>query len=378
MAEYTELKESVEELTESITEKLTENKKVSSQYAAYGNNKIIYDEQGNPNHVVWVPQFLCEDINARILEVRGVDLELGTGVHPAFIKADGTYRGGFWCCKYLMSDGKDGGTASVPMTAPISGLPFVSVVSASEAKGNNWHLMSIHEDAAVSLLMLAAGNEMRGNCWYGRDYDYANTGTRTDGSTSIGDVSVTALTLTGSGGSPWNHNGKFDGIADFLGNVLEYRGQCQLIDGQLHTTTYNDPSAALTGHAYYIDSPVDMPDSTTGQATTQPMIINSTGITKVMGTGESTVFGYGRNESFGAMLRDNYIKNDLLSKILFDLPAGVDGGVFVRNYGTRACLRGGGSRDTTPARAGVGFVSFLGSLTGSSVAWGFRACYFED
>ncbi len=354
-----ELETVLGEYADSVSEQVDNTHAFIVDTGEKGNNQIIYDDQNNPNHMVWVPQFLCEDINARILAVRGVDMQLGTGVHPAFIKADGSYRSGFWCCKYLMSEGESGGTASVPMAVARENTNFTRSKEESESKGAGWHLMSIHEDAAVSLLHLASGADSVGNFNYGRDGYQISTGTRSDGSI-VSDTAVLSGTLTGSGGSAWNHNGKFDGIADFLGNLQEYRDLVQLVDGQVVCAAVNDSAAELVGRGMYFDY-------LAGTITiTNQSVLNGTD--DVRNTERvSAVPKYDFNNEH----------SQLLKQLTIDPVASLAGGATIRNIGIRSIARGGG-RYFSQQMCGVYFLSAVTTLTSGGFALGFRACYFED
>jgi len=70
-------------------------------------------------------------------------------------------------------------------------------------KGAGWHMMSIHEWAAIALWSYANGTVPRGNTNYGRSHENKLETARRSDNGLPGDASGTARTDTGKGPSTW-------------------------------------------------------------------------------------------------------------------------------------------------------------------------------
>ena len=108
-----------------------------------GRNTVIIDAQGNENVMCVVPRFNVEDLGL-------TSLNLGVGTHPAFI-TDGAPRSEILVAKYLASSGLAGGCSVVGGAQPMVNVDYDQSKLLCTQKGVGWHMMSIHEWAALGL-----------------------------------------------------------------------------------------------------------------------------------------------------------------------------------------------------------------------------------
>lgn len=344
--------------------------------ASGGRNTMILDDQGNENIMVVVPRFNCDDINAAVLAATGVDMQLGVGTHPAF-RTNGVDRGEILVGKYLASSAT-GGCAVVGGVQPRTSVNYDTAKSLSANKGENWHMMSIHEWAAIALWSLANGTVPRGNTNYGRAHDMKHeTALRADGGLP-GDTSGTGRSDTGSGPVTWAHDHGEFGVQDLAGNVWEWLDQMRLEDGRIITTLDNDPSIVEENwhrHTAYFDS---TSSSQSGTGDVGSSILNST-ITNRNGPVGNDAYDnpYVYDALFSTIAKDpSYAPNEALRRLLIESAGdtGLTGGLYVRNYGDRVPRRGGYWGDGSGAGLGALILGGARSYAGSSV--GFRPALF--
>ncbi|MFU1898457.1 hypothetical protein ACK8ND_22490, partial [Escherichia coli] len=235
-------------------------------------------------------------------------------------------------------------------------------------KGAGWHMMTMHEWAAISLWCMANGFEPRGNTNYGRAHDrYVERGRRSDGGLP-GDTAGTARVHAGSGPDAWRHNNSPWGISDLVGNVWERLDGFKLQDGQIIASTFNTQAeASWTAQAAYFDS-----TQTTGGA---PCL--SDAVVNRLGTiGDNTDGGgYSANENFAVMAKTGtYVSNNLLKRLLVE-PSTVlpKGRVYMRNFGERLPYRGGFWGDGSDA--GLAALDCRWSRGNASIGRGFRLAF---
>jgi len=198
--------------------------------ATGGRVTIMYDDKGYPSHMVRIPKFNIEDIDA----------SLGSGVHPAFI-VNGVEKSEIWIGQYHATV-HDGRALALPGQDPTTYTNFDQALSYCAAKGAGWHLMTNAEWAAIALWCHKNGTLPNGNNNYGRDAAATfETGTRQDGNTyDPGEAAGTARTLTGSGPATWRHDHSFAGIADLNGNVWDWTGGMRLMNGEIQILADNN------------------------------------------------------------------------------------------------------------------------------------------
>jgi len=201
--------------------------------ATGGHITVLYDDQGYPSFMRVIPKFRYEDL--------GLDSVLGTGVASAFM-VGGQEKSEIFIGQY-QADLYNGRAVSLPGKDPRTSIDYDAAKAACEDKGPGWHLMSMHEWAAIALWCKVNGFIPRGNTDWGRAHDAPHeTAVRPDGGTP-GVSSGTGRTATGGGPASWRHDGRAEGIADLVGNVWEWQDQFKIVDGEIYCTTDNDFTA---------------------------------------------------------------------------------------------------------------------------------------
>lgn len=360
-----------------LTAHAIEGHKKAIEDASGGRNTILVDDQGNPNIMVRIPRFNYEDVNAAILAKHGIDLQLGEGT-PTMFLTNGVPRGEVLIAKYLASSGKNGGCSVVGGVQPRTSVNYDAAKALCENKGANWHMMSIHEWAAIALWSLANDTVPRGNTNYGRSHENKlETARRADNGTP-GDASGTGRTDTGKGPDTWAHDHSAWGVQDLVGNVWEWLDQMMLKNGQIITTLDNNPSIAEVNwhkHGAYFDSPSDSMSGTGNVGS--PILSNS--VTKRNGPldDDSYDYPYMNNSNWAGITQSaTYQKIELLRRLLIEseVTNSVTGGIWARNYGSRMPLRGGGWYGGSNAGLGALVLRYARSYSSNSV--GFRPAFF--
>ncbi|GAB6276229.1 MAG: hypothetical protein SAMD01599839_07690 [Rectinema sp.] len=235
--------------------------------ASGGKIKILYDDLGNPSHMVRIPKFNLEDISA----------DLGTGPHPAFI-VNGVAKSEIWIGAYQASV-IDGRAYSLPGQDPKNTIDFDTAKAACVNKGQGWHMMTAWEWAAIALWCLKNKFQPRGNTNYGRSVSLTyETGTRQDG-LAPGVTSGAARILTGSGPNSWRHDNTYAGISDLVGNVSEWNDGLKIIDGKMYFPDDNNfalAEASWPAREAYFDATVGPGDRTGAAGAGAPLLSNVT------------------------------------------------------------------------------------------------------
>ncbi len=317
--------------------------------ATGGRVTVLYDDQGYPSYMHVVPQFRYEDL--------GLDSVLGTGVATAFLK-NGQEKSEIFIGQYQASL-YDGRAVALPGKDPRASIDFDAAKSACTAKGAGWHMMNVHEWAAVALWCKANGFEPRGNTNYGRAHDATHeTAVRQDGG-QPGVSSGTARTMTGGGPASWRHDGGLAGIADLVGNVWEWQDLLKTVDGQVITTADNAFDAAegdwaAQGHYFSDESGTPRLQETAGTLSEDSISSDPwTSLQKISG----------------------YTESQLLQRLLVS-PAtetAVQGRFYIRTQGERLPVRGGNWSGGSYAGLGALYLSTPRSNT--STYFGFRPAF---
>ena len=341
--------------------------------ASSGKNTVKYDAQGNPNVMVWIPKFNSEDVNQAIIDRHGVDLQLGTGVFPAFIK-NGVQMRGFWYAKYIASAGENGGCSVISGVQPRTSVNYDTAKSLCTNKGTGWHLSANIEWLAVAYLGLAFGEQPRGDTNYGRAHDAKHeVATRASATHAPGDTGHSSPSYTGTGPATWSHDGTQFGVFDMVGNAWEWQDQLKLQEGQIFAPIDNNPDM-LEGdwpaHECYFDSSGE----SGGSVILNSLITNRTGDIGDNGSGNGS-----NSTTWRTMAKDpSYVENLLMRQMGIEPPpdAILNGNLYSRNFGERLPSRGGYWNNASSA--GPGALNFNNSRTYANSGIGFRPALFES
>lgn len=330
-----------------------------------GRVTVLYDAAGKPNYMHVIPKFRYEDV--------GFDAELGAGTCTAFL-VNGVEKPEIFIGQYLASGANAQSIAGVD---PANSIDYDDAVAACAAKGSGWHLMTVHEWAAIALWCMANGFEPRGNTSYGRAYDATwEVGRRGDGGLP-GDTNGSARTDAGTGPASWYHTADHTGIADLVGNVWEWNFGLKLNEGQVICTPDNDYTLAEANwqaQAAFFDSPVagdGVGSDNLGASILAEAVTN-------YADPDPTSAGYNDyNNTYpwsSLATSAGYVSNPLLRRLLIE-PAGISpiGYLSVRNYGERLPYRGGGWRGG--GGAGLAALDLHYPRSVRSTAVGFRPAF---
>jgi len=188
-------------------------------------NEILYDDQGMPSVMVYVPKMTYADL----------DLGTSTATFPAFI-VNGTEIDGFWVSKYqnIVMNGR---AYSLPGQDPKTSINFDQAIAACSAKGDGWHLMTAFEWGALIAWCEKNGFIPIGNNNYGKHSSESNYKALPAAKDS---THYATRTATGTGPLTWYHDQTLDGIADLCGNVWEWTGGIRSVYGELQILVNNN------------------------------------------------------------------------------------------------------------------------------------------
>ena len=326
--------------------------------ASGGRQTVLYDDLGNPSVMNIIPIFRYEDL--------GYAADMGTGVATCFDVGTGANKSEIFIGAF-QSSLVGSRAVSLPRTDQATSVNFDTAKTYCANKGAGWHLMTMHEWAAISLWCMANGFEPRGNTNYGRAHDrYVERGRRMDGGLP-GDTAGTARVHGGSGPDAWRHINSPWGISDMVGNVWEWLDGFKLQDGQIIASTFNTQAEAnWVAQAAYFDATL----ATGGALKLSDAVVNRLGA-----IGDNQNAGYSASEAFNVMTKaGTYVSNQLLKRLLVE-PAAVlpKGRVYMRNFGERLPFRGGSWSYVSSAGLAALHCSFSRAFPGGDV--GFRLAF---
>ena len=335
----------------------------SVESATGGKNTVLYDIHGNANVMVVIPKFTYDELQ--------MTADMGTGVCTAFLKG-GVEMPEIFISKYLASGNQ---VVSMPGVDPRNSINFDSAKSACQAKGAGWHLMSMHEWAALSLWCIANGVQPRGNTEYGRAHDKKwEFGDRGDGR-APNDRSGSARIDTGSGPATWAHDQTDAGVYDLVGNVWEWQDHLKIQDGQVICAPDNEDLLLETewvAQACFFDSSTEG-DGTDSNNLGSPFLNSQ--VTKFAGpVGNNSYYDYNHRSDWKNMTKSaDYVSNELMKRLMIEPVKDMQGGIWVRNYGERLPIRGGDWGNGSSA--GLAALDLNNARSGSDTTLGFRPAF---
>ena len=305
-----------------------------------------------------IPIFRYEDL--------GYSEDMGAGVVSCFDVGTGANKSEIFIGAF-QSSLVGSRAVSLPRTDPATSVNFDTAKGYCANKGAGWHLMTMHEWAAISLWCMANGFEPRGNTNFGRAHDrYVERGRRMDGGLP-GDTAGTGRVHGGSGPDAWRHNNSPWGISDMVGNVWEWLDGFKLQDGQIIASTFNTQAeASWAAQAAYFDSTL----ATGGAPRLSDAVVNRLGT-----IGDNTNSGNLAAENFAVMAKTGtYVSNKLLKRLLVE-PSTVlpKGRLYMRNFGERLPYRGGNWDNGSTA--GLAALNCNYSRVGTNSNLGFRLAF---
>lgn len=274
-----------------------------------GRATVLYDVAGHPNHMHVLARQTYADL--------GFERQLGRGNVSAF-EVGGVVKSELFIGVYQSSE-RNGLGCSLPAGRPWMNLTYDEAVAASTAKGPGWHMMSAHEWAAVAFGCMANGYQPRGNVANG------NAGGRFRNETGSGYDNAQHIGRTGTGPHSWRHDGLPGGIADLVGNALEWNSLIKLVDGQVLATPDNDYTAAeadWVAQGCYLD------------CSRKKITLTHSAV-----RGANTAYSV----AFSRFRRARRYQGNLLLRRLLMEPAGIvpQGRMYVKDHGERMVSRGG-------------------------------------
>lgn len=363
-----------------------------------GKNTVIFDDLEMPSIMVRFPRIK----NHELLEGASETF------HPAFI-VNGSLIDEFLWGKYI-STIYNNRAYSLPFRDPQCYKNHDEFKQYCQNKGLGWHMGSNAEWAAIALWCEKNGTVPHGNIYCGCDMDYRHekgkqtydyvTNTSWNGMECKQDEAGyhnTGRTATGSGPATWNHDHTPMGITDMVGNCWERPTGLRLMDGEINIIPNNDSAAGVDESRNSALWKAIMPDGTLvapGTAGTLHYDASSPGDSQqtdhsVGGairlnnkrqypqyTGGSTESYYGAGGiTFNQLAAASGVTIPELAKLLglYPINNNVKGNLWVRNYGERLPLRGGGWYDA--AFAGLWAMPLFDPRTLASNNFASRCAY---
>ena len=369
------------------------SRRKAHEEATGGMQTILWDKNDNESIHYIIPKINIEDLFG--------STEYGTGLFPAFFQ-NGVEKSLLFYPVYKAAN--VGGLAcSLPGKDPWTSINYDSAIAACNSKNRTgetgWHMSTMLESALVRLWCLRNGFQPRGNTNYGRAHDATHErALRVDYGTP-GVTTGTPRTRNGTGPTSWRHDGSSFGISDLVGNIWEWQGGMKLIDGQVYLPSsrdnyYDQADTAWTPTGVYFDSTGTTGTDTTATLNGAPVLSGARSVPSDdcgdgLGSaapdydythiaGEAGVRSVTMSASYDAL---PIATRQLMMQILVahkltgasSNPYAAKGAIWVRNYGERMPLVGGGWY--SGANAGIAALNLYDRRGSAGTNVGFRPAY---
>ena len=182
-----------------------------------GRATILVDDNGNWNYMAKIPKFKPSDLDS--------DLGSDGNYHPAFY-VNTVLKDFIYVALFQAHENSDGDLVSQPLKA-VKKDTFSNHVAACAALGTGWHMMTIHERSALSLLSLKNVGTLHG-CTAAYS-SHLNSGER-----GFPDPAGSDEIYSGSGPVEWNHDLQPFGVADLVGNYQEWANLIKIVDNKFY------------------------------------------------------------------------------------------------------------------------------------------------
>jgi len=335
--------------------------RTAHERATGGAQTILWDKAGNESIHNVFPKCNIEDLFG--------ETTFGTGVFPAFI-SNGVEKSVLFFPTYKAYS-VGGYACSLEGRDPWNTINFDNARAACTVKNKSgetgWHMASIWDYALVSLWSLRNGFQPRGNTDYGRAHDAKHERAWRVDSAAPGIASGTPRTRNGTGPASWRHDGTPFGIADLVGNTLEWMDGMKLVDGQLYLPStrdnyHSEAESSWTPTGVFFDSTGTTGTDETASANGAPVLSGERTTPSDDcgdGLGDSApdydyASIYGESGARSATMSASYDSLDasirqMMMQLLIShkingagsLPYSAKGYISARNYGVRMPVRGG-------------------------------------
>jgi len=241
--------------------------------ASGGRATVKADINGNWHVMARIPAFKPE-----ILDAAFVGFGASSSYPPAFRLNAATNITEFLVSLFPVSIDGNGDLATVPGVMADNSKTFSTAVVACADLGPGWHMLTVHEHAAIALWAMARiteaapGTDLRGNVTASLTKWEKYFMTPANG---------TGVNFLGTGDPNWRHDGTLFGVADLVGGFQEeFVNLIKAVDAKLRFPSYNEFWKNEADWA--VDSGVYLSKNITNQlCLSDTSVINNTGYTEL-------------------------------------------------------------------------------------------------